>query len=103
MAVYMISYDIEVADSFEYSSLYEAIAGISGDWSHPLESVWFVDTTTMSASDIMNKLRPHLTIRKNGGDKILIIRCTDDVSAHYESHDVDWINSPSRTWNNPPY
>ncbi|GLH29721.1 hypothetical protein WSS15_23710 [Acetobacter pasteurianus] len=103
MAVYMITYDIKVVDNFEYQSLYEAIKGISGVYCHPVESVWFVDTIRFSETDIMNKLKPFLTLRGHDGDRILINRCTDDNAGWYSSKDIDWFNSPTRTWANPPY
>ncbi|MCG4256928.1 hypothetical protein [Acetobacter senegalensis] len=103
MAVYMISYDIKVKDSFEYQPLYEAIKGISGTWCHPVESVWFVDTVRFSATDIMNKLKPFLTLKDKGGDDIVIRRCIDSGAGHYKSDAVDWMNDPSRTWAIPRY
>ncbi|MCG4273893.1 hypothetical protein [Acetobacter senegalensis] len=101
MAVYMISYDIKVKDSFEYQPLYEAIKGISGTWCHPLESVWFVDTTTLSADDIMKKLRPLLTIRDKGGDTIIIRRCLKEGGGVYSKEAIDWILDDRRTWLEP--
>lgn len=103
MAVYMITYDIKVADNFEYPKLYEAIKGISGIWCHPVESVWFVDTVRFSETDIMNKLKPFLTIRSHNGDRILINRCTKSNSGWFSKDCVDWFNSQNRTWTNPPY
>lgn len=103
MVVYMISYDIKVKDSFEYEPLYKAIKGISTNCCHPLESVWFVDTTTKSAADIMNILSPHLTLKDKGGDAIIIRRCVDAGAGHYGSSSVDWMNSSNRTWSTPPY
>lgn len=103
MAVYMITYDIKVKDSFEYQPLYEAIKGISGCWCHPVESVWFVDTVRFSATDIMNKLKPFLTLRNHNGDRILINRCTESNSGWFHKDSIDWFNSRNRTWTNPPY
>lgn len=103
MAVYMITYDIKVVDNFEYPKLYEAIKGISGEWCHPQESVWFVDTTIFSSRDIMAKLQPCLTLREHGGDSIIVIRCTSDSSGYSYKEANDWINSPYRTWETPAY
>lgn len=102
MAVYMISYDIKVKDSFEYEPLYKAIKEISGSWCHPLESVWFVDTTTFNGDGIMEILRPFLAFGDKGGDTIIIRRCLKEGGGIYSKEAINWILDDRRTWLVPP-
>ena len=105
MAVYMITYDIEVEDSFEYEDLWKEIKDLAGDgkWIRPLESVWFVDTITLSANDIFNHLKAHLTLKEKNGDSIIIRRCIPDGQGHYLKADINWMVSKDRTWDTPAY
>ena len=96
MAVYMITYDLKVKNKDEYQPLYEAIQGL-GSNCHPVESVWFVDTMK-SPNDIMNILRPLLSLEKKGGDDIIIRRCMNSGNGHYKTKDIDWMNSKERSW-----
>ena len=96
MAVYMITYDLKVKNKDEYQPLYEAIQGL-GSNCHPVESVWFVDTK-LSSTEIMDKLRVLLSLKEKGGDRIIISKCTINISGHFGKEEIDWINSSKRNW-----
>ena len=57
--VYLISYDLKTVNK-DYSGLYGAIMSC-GEWLHPLESVWMVDTSkkNLNADQIIDIIRTH--------------------------------------------
>jgi len=97
MAVFMITYDIRIKDRDEYPEIYKTIKSL-GSWCHPLESVWFVDTTTKTATQI----RSSIETRMRKGDNILVIRCVNERSGYYNESCIDWMRSADRTWKTPP-
>lgn len=62
----LISYDL-LKPGQNYNELYDAIKNISGFWSHPVESVWIVDTYK-SASDVRDLLKSHI----DSNDKLFV-------------------------------
>ena len=59
--IYMISYDLKTVNK-DYAALYEAIKAC-GDWIHPLESLWVVDTLQrrLTADQITDVLRAFMS------------------------------------------
>lgn len=59
--VYLISYDIN-EQVYDYSELKEKIK-LLGNFQHPTNSLWFVNTSNHSADDIYEALKMHLRER----------------------------------------
>ena len=59
--IYLISYDLKTKNK-DYSGLYEVIRNC-GEWIHPLESLWIVDTRArnLRAEQITDLLRTNMT------------------------------------------
>ena len=55
--LYQISYELK-NPSADYTSLFLAIKKL-GEWAHPLETVWFVNTS-LSLSDVSKALVPFI-------------------------------------------
>ena len=66
MATYMIGYDLN-SPGQDYTSLIDAIKGLSGTRWHHLDSTWLV-VTTKSAKKIRDQLEPHL----DDNDELLV-------------------------------
>lgn len=65
--IYSISYDLRQPGR-NYSDLYEAIKELDPSFQHPLESNWFVRSTS-HADDIYKHLRPHI----DDNDLLLVV------------------------------
>lgn len=72
--LYLIAYDIS-EQLFDYSSLKEEIKTL-GDYQHPLESVWFVDSDNEDIDVISSLLKEHL---KPSRDHLYIMEVQKDA------------------------
>lgn len=86
--VYHISYDLKNPGK-DYSHLYKAIKDL-GDWCHPLDSTWYVDTTHTAKT-----VRDHLRTVTDSNDKVIVTAATvpgawfgisDEASAWLKNH-----------------
>lgn len=71
--VYEITYDLRNPGR-DYSKLTEAIRSL-GDWAHPLESVWVVQTHSSSA-----QIRDHLRQYMDANDGLLVARLSGEAA-----------------------
>lgn len=69
--MFMIALDLNARPADQYPDLERAIKAL-GDWSHRLNSVWFVQSR-FSASQIRDLLKPHLDPQK---DRLFVSRMT---------------------------
>ena len=71
---FLISYDLGIPEnSSDYEDVIEYIKSI-GSWAKPLQSVWFVTSSTQTCESINDGLK-ELT---DSNDKILVMDVTDD-------------------------
>lgn len=82
--VYLITYDINTAIN-DYSAMYDAIKGVSGDYQHPLESVWLVNTP-MDRVQLFNTIHAKM----NPQDYLLIV----EIKGNY----YGWLNTNVWQW-----
>lgn len=74
MSVFMIGYDLHEGE--DYEELIKAIKNLASDWWHCLDSTWFIQSNSDSAS-IRDALIPHLrNPDRDQGDKLLVARVT---------------------------
>lgn len=85
--VYLISYDINTAIK-DYDALYSAIKGISGDYQHPLESVWLVYTPNHSADEIFHRLHELISPK----DHLLVVRFSNQYQGWLSKIVWEWLN-----------
>lgn len=91
MARFLITYDLKQPGR-DYSSLYTAIRATgSGEWLHPLESVWILDVTApiwISATIIRDALVAHI----DANDEILVLNITgSDWATWMQLYKNDWL------------
>lgn len=73
--LFEISYDLRKPGR-DYASLIDAIKKMcGGNWAHPLESVWVVESQ-LTALQIVNHLRPYM----DASDGMLVTKIGDDVA-----------------------
>lgn len=88
----LVTYDLRQPGR-DYTSLYEAIRAI-GSWSHPVESVWIIDTNETPAG-IRDNLKTHV----DSNDVIFVVQLRLHWAAsNLGSQVVDWLKDSSRTW-----
>ena len=85
--VYLISYDINSAIK-DYSALYDAIKGISGDYQHPLESVWLV-STPLNREQVFNLIHKEMDER----DNLLIVEVKGNYYGWLKNSVWEWLKS----------
>ncbi|MCA9751669.1 MAG: hypothetical protein KC591_05720 [Gemmatimonadetes bacterium] len=86
--VYLVSYDLNRPGQ-DYGGLYDAIKAL-GDWCHPLESTWLIDTT-LGASPIAERLRANI----DRNDSLLVIGVTQDYAGWLPKEVWEWIRGRS--------
>lgn len=86
MNIFIITYDL-IAPDKDYQSLYEAIESYK-EHAHPLESVWFVKTSS-SAENIRDHLKSYL----DSNDKIFVAEIDDWASKRIPKKVTDWLNN----------
>lgn len=86
MAVYQVAYDLNKAGQ-NYNDLYEAIKAI-GDWFHPLESTWWVETNHKSSEDVFNILKPFI----DDNDYMFISKITSDRYGWLTEQSWNWLS-----------
>ncbi len=70
--VYLITYDLNT-EGKDYNALYDKIKSL-GEWFHPLESVWFLQSST----DV-NTIFEHLHAAMDNNDHILVVEITNKL------------------------
>lgn len=83
--VYLITYDINTTIK-DYSDLYDAIKGISGDYQHPLESVWLVNTD-LNRIELFNAIHDKMSSQ----DYLLIIEVCGEYYGWLNKNVWDWL------------
>ena len=75
LLVYLISYDLNKTGK-DYEGIYTAIKDLStGIWSHPLESVWLIQSNLFPANAIFKNLKPHL----DSDDRCLVVEIRNNM------------------------
>jgi hypothetical protein len=85
MTVYLITYDLNRPGQ-DYTKLHEAIRQC-GEWCHPLESTWLVNTN-MNATQISNWLLPHM----DANDYLLVLLAGNDKAGRIPTVAAEWAN-----------
>lgn len=86
--VYLITYDINTTIK-DYSSLYAEIKNLSGDYQHPLESVWLISTNTLDQVSIYKRLRPLMSDK----DYLLIARFSNAYFGWLSNSVWEWLKN----------
>lgn len=90
--IHSITYDLKQPGR-NYDDLYQAIKSYSS-WAHPLESVWFVDTSSDPRS-VCDHLKQYI----DSNDILFVVRMSRSWASINLGDDlVNWLNSPTRTW-----
>lgn len=84
--VYLISYDLNRPGQ-TYSSVHNAIKGL-GDWCHPLESTWLVDSY-LTADQVSERVRSSI----DSNDLLLVIGVTRDRAGFLPKEAWQWLES----------
>jgi hypothetical protein len=71
---FLISYDLSQPDR-NYSDLYQAIKNCGSYWTHILESVWIVKSTSSA-----DQIRDQLVAAADKNDSFLVIEVTSNYS-----------------------
>jgi hypothetical protein len=87
MPIRLISYDLKNGNEEDYRELINEIRSL-GDYCHPLESQWLVDTD-FSAKEIKDILKQKLKC----GDHMLVSTFTDDCSGRVKESHWKWIKA----------
>lgn len=83
--VYVISYDLNRPGQ-DYPDLFKAIKAL-GDWCHPVDSTWFVDTSADAVA-----IRDRLVRVMDGNDQMVVTRATVPGAWKGLSQDVSqWL------------
>lgn len=94
MSVIMVTYDLHKPGDKGYNDLYTYLK--TYDFSHPVESVWFLDTekTPKVIRDEIIKILPF-----PGRDRLILVRQKKKWWATYDAPTlVEWFSDPKRTW-----
>lgn len=83
--VYLITYDINTTIK-DYSDLYDAIKNISGDYQHPLESVWLVNTP-LDRLQVFNIIHERMAPQ----DYLLILEVRGNYYGWLNKNVWDWL------------
>ncbi len=90
--VILITYDLKQPGR-DYSTLYEAIKSY-GNWAHPVESVWLVDTIKTPAG-----IRDHLKKCIDTNDMLLVVQLNLNwASWGLSSSIIEWLKNTNRSW-----
>lgn len=84
--IVLITYDLKRPGQ-DYSPVYDAIKE-TGDWAHPLESTWLVDTQHTT-----EQLRNHVRAKMDANDYLLVVRITGDWAAFLPTAMLTWLQS----------
>ncbi|MFZ2280434.1 MAG: hypothetical protein WAW39_21725 [Prosthecobacter sp.] len=85
--LYVVSYDLKKQGQ-NYPALYKAIKD-SGEWLHPLESTWFVYTTTAG-----DRLRDSIGQHLDSNDKLVVLKvATPGGTQGFTQTELEWINA----------
>jgi hypothetical protein len=88
----LITYDLRKPGR-DYSTLYDAIKSF-GNWAHPVESVWIIDTTK-NPGDIRDYLKQHV----DSNDVLFVVQLHQNwASSNLPPKNVDWLKSSIRSW-----
>lgn len=88
MNTYLITYDLNKQK--DYPALYEAIKAISNNWSHPIDSTWFV-ATDLNALQIHERL---LKVIDEDDDLIVARMARGDYAYHLHNNEIaSWLNN----------
>lgn len=86
MNIFIITYDLISPDK-DYQSLYEAIESYK-EYTHPLESVWFVRTSS-SSKDIRDYLKSCL----DSDDKLFVAPINGWASINLPVESTEWLKN----------
>jgi CRISPR/Cas system-associated endoribonuclease Cas2 len=89
--IVLITYDLNTPGQ-EYSKLHHAIKEL-GEWTHPLESLWLVDTQQTPA-DIYKKLQR----RVDGNDDLFVVELQGNWRGQFDARSMKWLEG--RTFGN---
>ena len=90
--VTLISYDLKQSGR-DYSSLFEAIESYKV-WSHPLESIWLVDSERTPG-----EIRDHLNKHIVDNDNLFVVRLRKSWgSTRLTKEAIEWLKNANRTW-----
>lgn len=83
--VYLITYDLNDPGQ-DYDDLYDAIKQLASSWIHPLDSTWFIKSSS-SASDIRDRLKDVL----DESDKVIVMRASGEWATNFKDDDTEWL------------
>lgn len=86
MAILGINYDLRKPGR-DYSGLITAIKS-QGDWIHPMDSVWFIDTSRTT-----QQVRDALTKELDANDMLLVMRANKDWAGYRIPELKKWLDS----------
>lgn len=86
MDIFIITYDL-IAPDKDYQSLYDAIESYK-EYTHPLESIWFVRTSS-SSRDIRDYLKSYL----DSNDKLFVAKIDEWASRNLPDESTKWLKN----------
>lgn len=85
--VYLISYRLQRPGQ-DYNDLYEAIRKLSGTYWHHTTSAWLVETSSLSAKQIYEKLTPYT----DANDDLVVFRLQSEWWGRITApSDLKWL------------
>jgi hypothetical protein len=81
----LITYDLN-SPGQEYNELYSAIKEL-GDWIHPLQNLWFVDSN-LSCTSIRDDLENHVD-----KDDKLFVSGINGWATNFSNSDTSWLKT----------
>ena len=84
--VKLITYDLNYPGQ-NYENLYKAIKAL-GDYVHPMQNLWWVDTT-LTSSEVRDKLTPLF----DNGDKLFVADISGNWATNYSNSDTSWLKA----------
>lgn len=86
--VYLITYDLNTTGK-DYAGVYQAIKDSAVSWCHYWDSSWLIKSNLKSASDVFQKIEPHL----DRNDRCLVIEVTNNKQGWLSKKQWDSINT----------
>jgi hypothetical protein len=86
--ILLVTYDLKQPNA-SYSELFDALKG-EDSWAHYISSTWMI-ATDKSASQFSSELTPHIF----SGDRLLVVKLSDDRQGWLPRKAWDWIKRHS--------
>ena len=93
MAVYLVAYELRDDSSKENEAgIIDAIKELSDGWWHYLPGIWIVNSLSLNAVGISEKLSPHFATNKSGGDNLLITKLSNERQGWLKKNAWEWFD-----------